>query len=338
MARAVTIFAGARGLYTKADPAQLGSDEQGAVYLPVALNVDIKDTRRVSRRKGHVQKASVTGPHSGFCDGGPCLFVAGENLCLLGTDFSYRVLGSLKAPSRRMRYAQAPDNKIYFGNGQDKGVFNILDGVLEPWVPDLPDAEPILSRINDLRRRFFDGEIGFDVYSRRTERYLEDAGLYYRAPLPPQHVEYYRGRLYTAYDRFIIYSQEWSFSRFSLSNSYIPMPEGCRITMIRRTSDGLYVGTTEGVYYLGGRSPDEFEQIRVSGNPPVEHTDTRVEARRFLEEARGEAVMWTSTEGICFGGPQGVYFDMTKDRMDFPAALSGTAIEKDGKYLSILTV
>ena len=342
MADPITIFRGARGLYTKADPARVqNSDEDGIVDLPVAMNVDISDTRRVGRRRGFTRKASVPA-HSAFCEGGPCLFVSGNSLCRLGTDYSYAVLGSIAAPERRMRYVQATDGMIYFGNGRDKGIYNPKQDVLEPWVSEQPEAGPALSRIDDLKRRFFAGEIGFGQYSREAQDNLADLELTYSSPLPPVHLEYYRGRIYTAYDRFLIYSAEWGFSWFDFKNWFTPMPVGTRITMLRRvdspTVGGLFVGTTEGVYFLGGRSPDEFSQAKVSDNPPIEHTDVRVKASRVLEQGSGEGIMWTSKEGICFGGPDGVFIDLTESRIDFPNAQSGTALERDGKYLCLLTV
>ena len=340
MADPITIFRGARGLYTKADPARV-KDDEGMVDLPVALNVDITDTNRIKLRKGFTRKASIPA-HSAFCEGGPCLFISGNNICRLGTDFSHTVLGSISMPDRRMRYVQAPDDMIYFGNGKDKGIYDPQKDALEPWVSELPEVGPTLSRIDELKRRFFAGEIGFDEYSSGTENRLGEVELPYSSPLPPTHLEYYRGRIYTAYDRFLIYSAEWGFSWFSFKHWYIPMPTGTRITMLRRTESpaggGLFVGTTEGVYFLGGLSPDEFSQTKVSNDPPIEHSDVRVNVSQVMEQGSGEGVMWTSKEGVCFGGPNGVLFDFTKDRVDYPNALSGTALERDGKYLSILTV
>jgi hypothetical protein len=334
MPKPVRIFHGSTGLHTKTDPVRIGN-EDGRADLAVALNVDISDSYRVRRRQGYAKKSSIGG-HSLFCDEGPCLFVSGSSLCELASDFSHRVLGTIGAGHRRMRYAQATDGNVYFGNGVDKGMYRAETGTIEPWIADVPNVGAAMTRFRALRDRYFAGEIGFAEYSEGAEEELRKAEVYYDSPLPPSHLEFYRGRIYTAYENFVLYSEPWAFSWFNLFQNFIPFRS--RVSMIRRTADGLFVGTKDGIFYLGGAGPSEFSSLKVSPDPPVEHTDIRVPAEDVTEDARGDAAMWTSVEGICFGGPGGTHFDFTKRRVDFPVALEGTAIAYNGAYLSVITV
>jgi len=300
MAKTKRIFAGATGLITKTDPVRAGIDWKSLlVDLPVAVNIDISDSYRPGRRKGYVQKVS-TPAHSVFCDGGHCLLVCGPYLCRLASDYSMIPIHTLMFPDAKMRYVQVGD-EIYFSNTHDLGIYE--NGAVKAWAA---------------------GE---------TPENWQQAGYNFQDPLPARHLEYYNGRLFLAYSNYVIYSQEWAYSWFDRLHNTLPFRG--KVRMIRRTTDGLYVGNDQGVFFCGGAGPDEFMVRQVAQEPPIEHTDVRVRIEDFLESS-GEAAMWTSKAGVCFGGPQGMYINLTEDRVDLPPALKGCAVVKDRNYLSIL--
>lgn len=331
-----TVFIGARGLVTKRDPVRV-RNEDGLAELPQAVNVDIADNSRASRRPGHVKKSSVGG-HSLSEDTDPPLFVSSDGyLSRLNTDFSSDQLAKLEKPdNRRMRYVQVPTGEIYFGNEHDKGYFVPGTNTVYPWVTSLEDLSATLADIEQLKTQYFNGEIDFAEYSSGAEEALRDAEAHYNSPLPPRHLEFYRGRLYIAYDSFILFSYPWIFDWFDLADNYIPFDS--QVSMLRRTVDGLFVGTQTGVDFLGGTGPDEFSFNRVSDEPPVEHTDVRVRGQDVSQEMRGDAAMFTSKEGLCLAGPGGSFTDFTKLDIDLPPANEGSAIAYNGAYLSLLTV
>ncbi len=346
MAKPVRIFNGTSGLVTKHDPVRL-SGENGMVPLTKAVNVDVTDTGAVQCPRPGYDKLSGTGGHSIFCEGWPCLFVANSGYLTRLDSVKPNVvttqLRELTAPRRKMRYVKVPTGEIYFGNGQDKGVYLPDIGGVEDWIADIGDLDETLASIYKLREQYASRTIDVGEYSEGVEEELRKAERSNFSPLPPSHIEFYRGRLYVAYDRFLLYSQPWQYSNFDLGQNFFPFE--ARITMIRHTLDGLYVGTEEGVHFLGGSGPDEFSAPRISPYPPVEHTDWRVtvddtiqgDARRALEQG-GDAALWTSSQGIVFGGPGGALFDMTKDRIDIPRARTGTGIVHRGSYVSIMNV
>lgn len=336
MADPVTIFIGANGLTTKADPVRVRS-EDGLAELPQAVNVNISDSSRVSRRPGYTRKSSVGG-HSLSDETDPPLFVSSDGyLSRLNSDFSSDKLAKLEKPDfAKMRYVQVPTGEIYFGNGLDKGYFIPGTDTVHPWITSLEDLSATLADVEQLKVKYFDGDIDFAEYSRGAEDALRDAETFYNSPLPPRHLEFYRGRIYAAYDTFLLYSAPWVFDWFDLADNYIPFDS--QTLMVRRTVDGLYVGTQGGVHFLGGTGPDEFTLQKVSREPPVEHTDVRVQGQDVSQEMRGDAVMFTSSEGINLGGPGGSLVDYTKRRIDLPSAMSGAGIAYDGAYLSLLTV
>lgn len=332
----VTVFIGARGLVTKRDPVR-ARNEDGLVELPQAVNVDISDSSRISRRPGHVKK-SATGGHSLSDDTDPPLFVSDDGyISRLNGDFSVDKLAKLDKPNhRRMRYIQVPTGEIYFGNEHDKGYFIPGTNTVHPWITSLDDLSVTLASVEQLKKQYFDGNIDFAEYSRGAEDALKDAETFYNSPLLPRHLEFYRGRIYIAYDSFILYSAPWIFDWFDLADNYIPLDS--QASMLRRTVDGLFAGTQTGVDFLSGTGPDEFSYNRVSDDPPVEHTDVRVRGQDVSQEMRGDAVMLTTREGLCLAGPGGSFTDFTKLDIDLPPANEGSAIAYNGAYLSLLTV
>lgn len=303
MAKTVRIFSGTTGLHTNVDPVRAGFDPKtGITDLTAGINIDVTDSQKPTRRKGCVKKSSTPG-HSLFCDGGAVLFVTGSSLARLNPDFSHTILGPVSAPHLRMRYVQI-GSSIYYGNGVHKGVFSEETGTAGDWV-----APPSPS----------------------------DVEVDYQDPVPPTHLEYYRGRLFTAWENILLYSAEWGYSWFDLVNQVVPFPS--RITMIRRVSEGLYVGCErDGVFFCAGYGPDEFMVDRVSPDPPVEHTDVRVRADSVVGEMKGDAAMWTSKSGVCFGGSQRMFMNLTEDRVDLPPAMTGCAIANRSAYLSLINV
>lgn len=334
MGEPVTIFVGATGLTTKRDPVRL-QNEEGLAELAQAVNVDVTDSSRVRRRKGYTKKSS-TGGHSLFCEGGPCLLVSGGSLCYLASDYTVRPVATLEAPDRRMRYAQVPTGEIYFGNGIDKGVFLPEEPTVDVWIADIGDVDDALTRIDNFRRQFFDGVIDFAEYSSQTEDALREAERFQNDPLPPHHLEHFAGRLFASYESILIYSAPWIYDFFDLAENYIPFDSPIR--MLRRAVDGLYVGTQQHIYFLSGLSPDEFSVRTVSNDPPIEHTDVRVQGEEVSEDLRGDVAMFTSTRGVCLAGPGGSLVDYTKRRVDLPPAMAGSGIVYDGAYLSLLTL
>lgn len=330
----ITIFAGAKGLNTKTDPARL-QNEDGLTFLPKAVNVDISQSARVSRRKGFVKKSDTTG-HSLFYEYGPCLFVSGNSLCKLNSDFSVSELATLGMSDNRMRYVQTPVGDIYFGNESDKGVYKYNSDTVDVWTANFEELQDDIQELEELRSDYLDGKVEFDTYSEVTEELLHNTEVYFDNPLPPRHLEFYRGRLFITYENYLLWSYPWEFGKFNLSDNYLPFDS--TISLLKRTINGLYVGTNTGVFFIAGMGPDEFSLTKTSNEKPIEHTDVRVNAEKVFSEGKGEVVFWTSQQGICFGGPDGEYQNFTRQFVDIPNSMYGTALIKENKYLSILTI
>lgn len=106
--------------------------EKPYIELQSAVNVDVDDAMRLSRRTGQTLKVAGAA-HSLWAKDDVCLFVQDGAMAQLNSDFTSRTLaeGLTDAP---MAYVQA-GRRVYHSNGTQTGVFD--DGVVRSWGLDL---------------------------------------------------------------------------------------------------------------------------------------------------------------------------------------------------------
>ena len=273
----------------------------------MAGDVDVTDTGRVSRRKGYTQKVSGVSAHSGFCDGGDCLFVTGTDLCILNPDYTYKSIATVK-DGARVSYAQI-NNKIYFCNGYEKGI--VEDQIFKAWEKGAYVGQP-------------------------TKRTLSD-------PPVGTIVAYYRGRVYVVQNNVLWYSEEFAFGAFDLARGFIPFSGDIR--MVQPVDDGIFISTDTQTFFLSGQSPLQFELVKVADYPAIKGSDCKLQGRAVsgeyggtsIIEGNGNAVLWLSNLGVCYGGPGGNFKNLTLDRVDnFPTGLTGSGLVYNGRYIGLI--
>lgn len=312
MAQDITIFAGTTGLNNRMDPARLTIDlDTGLCELAAALDVDIDDTGRVDRRKGMVATAVTGSCHSLFCDAGECLFGKGASLYRLNSDYSATTITTI-APGRRISYLQTldPANKprIFWCNGVQRGW--VREGVNTDWNS---------------------GNTGTNYIGPYTSRPLAD---------PPNGIhllEMFSGWMMAAREDEIYVSEYMDFFTF---DRHRRINMGDRVTMMRAVKGGMYVGTTRRTYWLPGEAPSELGKDTAEESPTVEGSDvSSVPASALrLENVSGNGAMWTSHKGVCWGGPEGLFINLTEHKLVIPTARYASAVYRDDvhKYVVLL--
>jgi len=124
----ITIYTGATGLNTVDDPVRIGFNKNGQTDLGVAVNIEIDQSLRVTRRKGQTLLQSGA-YHSLFCDGGDCFVVKGTSLYQVASNGSLKGIRSGLTPGK-MSFAQSGD-RTYYANGYETGW--IEDGISNVW-------------------------------------------------------------------------------------------------------------------------------------------------------------------------------------------------------------
>jgi hypothetical protein len=298
------------GLNTKVDPVEIEyNPENGVQDLAVAYNVDISDGGRLSRRKGFTQQVDAD-CHSVFCDGGACLYVTGDALTLLRTDYSTKALRNVQ-PGARMRYAQV-DDETYYCNGWQTG--RVASEVSMSWVMADTRYGP------DTKREYSDPPVGTDV-------------------------AFHAGRMWVAEGDTLWYSEPFGFNYFDLAGCYFKF--NSQIRTVRPVKEGLFVSDEVATYYFRGvGDPKEYYKIKVADYPIVQYSDVKFFGKLVLYQGGEVSVdcsfgdlsaMWMSEKGICYGGYDGTFKNLTEYKIEkFPPALTGAGLFYRGNYIGLL--
>jgi hypothetical protein len=251
--------------------------------------------------------------HSFFCEGGTALVVNGDALCVVYPDFSLKPLRNVTAGAS-MEYAQV-DDAIYYCNGIETG--KVQDELSWPW-----------------------------EYS--GERVGPETDRDFQSPPVGNIVRHFKGKMYVVRHDTVWYSEPYDHSAFDMVRNFLKFDSG--IIMFRPVERGIFVSDHERVYFLRGDSVQEkfFEKVGICNYPAIRGMDEKfmgrlnpVEGSRgimpFVDTEMGElGTVFTSKEGICYGGPDGEFYNLTDKKIDFPGGSSGCGQVWKGKYISIL--
>lgn len=299
MAKQLNLFKGSVGINNKVDPTRLQYDPQSGIEeLAAGVNIDISSSKRVSRRKGYTLELAKAA-HSLFACEGYCLFVSGDALCVLEPDYTWTAIRNVSVGAR-MRYVRAGID-IYYVNGYQRGI--VRDKVSYVWTAASYIGPPTT-------KVFSDPPIGHLI-------------------------EIYNGAMLIAKDNVLWYSEPFAFSYFDYARNYMQFND--RLVMVKAVQGGVFVSTEKDIFFQKGGNVREFTQSKVADYPAVEGTEVSVSASRLGDGSLGGmAALWASTEGICFGGPDGGFKNLTERRLDYPFARYGAGLHRNGKYICLL--
>ena len=300
MGKKITIYRGSTGINNKIDPVRLRFDwKTGIQDLAKGVNIDIDETGRISRAKGHKRSLAKDDTHSLFSCGDYGLFVSGDALCVLESDFSWSAIRNV-IQGARMDYVTAMGD-TYYMNGYEKGI---------------------------VRDRISYGWTGSSYVGPTTMKTFSDP--------PIGHLlDIYNGRMFIAQNEVVWYSEPWSYGWYDLARNYISFSD--RITMLRAVRSGLFISTEKKIYFENGAQPKEFTEIVCADYPAIERTDVMVHGNRIGDGSiNGLALMFCSEKGICLGGPNGSFTNITSRKVTFPSARYGAGLNRNGKYVCSL--
>jgi len=156
-----------------------------------------------------------------------------------------------------------------------------------------------------------------------TTFYGETSGIPLRTrflePAPPGHlVCYFKGRTFVAQENIIWYSEAFAPEHFDISSGFIVMKN--RVTMMMPVQDGLYVADGS-IKFLAGANPKEFVVHELADYDAIEGSAVLADAHYF--NAKGDAVVFSTPEGICVGLNGGMFSNLTQDDVAFVHGLKG---------------
>jgi hypothetical protein len=303
-----------KGLRNNVRPERLALNE-----FELAKNVDIDDAEQVSRRRGYVLKlagnfhsifTAIRGVTYGVKDG---------SFGIINPNFTFRSLQG-DAGSRPFAYVELA-NVLYFSSATNSYQLNMDTEVVSPWGAITSEG------------------IWYSPVAIPTDTLGKVAGKLLGAPPNGEYLAEHNGRIYIGYGRTIWATELFYPNYVDKTRTFLHFEHD--VGGIADVADGLFVGTTKGIYFLSG----EFGQMQrrmVSPYGIVPGSMVRVAADRLNPEvANGakRAVMMMTTDGVCVGLDSGQFTNLSGGRFEFPQAESATAMlrEIDGfsQYVAV---
>jgi hypothetical protein len=296
MAKIVPYIKGSAGLNTVGDPVRIKyNPKTGVSDLVAGINVTISPSNRINRRKGKTLIIPL-GSHSMFCDGGECIFIHDSKLYLLfrisETEFSYRFLCAL-LNNNWMACTQIGD-RIYYTNDQDLGY--VEAGVACTWAKTTAYVGPT------------------------TEKILT-------GPFAGNHLAYHGGRIYIAKRNFLWYSEYAAHDWYDMARNFIQF--NTHIRMVKPVEGGLFVSTSNRIYFLEGLVPGDFIQRKRTSYPALEWSDAidYMDGTDVPEmEISGLCALWVTPEGAMMGTPEGMVINLNKKKVIYPQGTKGRSL------------
>jgi len=287
-----------RGINAAIDPRQFVWTENGFEFLRAAVNVDITDGYRISRRKGFEYKV-LGDAHSIFHDGlyGYCVYE--DNLVRLADNLSMLTVRTDIGVSK-VRYAGAGD-KVFYSNGTVNGfIHNALDYAWAPGTYAGPDT----------------------VHE-------------YVAPPVCKHLKLHRGRMYLSVGPTLWYTEPLYYLGLNKAENFISF--GSDIRMILSVGRTLFVADQTTVHAFIGSSPDDFESIPVLNDYVIEDTALTAYSPMILGKVvPGPVGLFTTQNAIYAATADGSVSDVTENRLRLPYANSGNAYLVENVYTVLI--
>jgi len=172
-------------------------------------------------------------------------------------------------------------------------------------------------------------------------------GLPYPFPDPDQtfkqrmiggHIlEFFNNRLYAANDRIIYHSDATVLTRMDIRKNAIPFPD--RITMMRAVTNGMYVSSGKGVYFMSGMDPSEFKMHKVLDVGAIDGMSITVDGDSVDKfGSTGRTIYFMTEDGPYKGYPGGSLLQMQGGLFSIEDIECGTSLLIEDGYQQFLSI
>jgi len=147
-------------------------------------------------------------------------------------------------------------------------------------------------------------------------------------------LEYYRGRIYMVHGSTLWTTDLYLYDHVDKTRNFLQFEHD--ITMLAAADDGLYVGTTEKLYFLHGVFSEGMKRDIVMDTGVVKGSCVPLPASRVHPQARqgnpvpeAGAFMFLTNDGVCAAFDGGEVYNLTRNRVVFPGAIASAAMVRD---------
>lgn len=305
-------LSGFKGLRNTVTRERLAGDE-----LEVATNVDLDDAGQARRRRGYTLVAAGS-YHSLFTAGDGTVYgVKDSALGIIRPDFSFEVLQS-PVSDDPIAFVEVGED-IYFSSATTSGI--ITDGTVSAWGAQVSPGEWLSPVINP------------------TSTLGAVAGKLIGPPPMATALTYFNGRIYLANKRTLWATELYLYRYVDKTKNYRLFESD--ITAIGAVTDGIYVGTTDALWFMSGAF-NEMRRVRTVDQGVVPGSMLDVPSHLVTQQnASTKNVLLVMTDaGLCLCQDGGTTYMVTSPQMVFPEAVSAAAMFRmqDGinQYVGVL--
>jgi hypothetical protein len=314
------------GLKNTVLPERLGPDE-----LAVAINVDLDDVGQLRRRHGFNRR--LTGDWGGLfeSDDGQVFGVNAGNLVRVNPDYSVDVLaGGFTTPAPKMAWVQVGP-MIYFSSPGKSGKIDLANLAVVPWQgPNL--GAPTPAGLTAPTDGWWYSPVVNPTYGLPAIR-----GKILGPPPVASILAYFNGRIYMAAGRTVWFTELYLYDYVDKTKNVWNFEAD--VTMIGPVGDGMYVGTTEGVWFIDKQWRMEAQSLAAKrvrvldfgvipgsmvyvpaelANPPQVGLEQDTPAK--------VSILFLTQAGYCGGQDSGVCFNYSENKFIFPNITTAAAL------------
>jgi len=154
------------------------------------------------------------------------------------------------------------------------------------------------------------------IYESEVGKGKELDTLNLKPPVAGQLVASHNGRVYIARNDRVTFTEALRYHVTRPSQGIYMFPD--YVTLLEPSTDGIYVGTRQGVVFLKGDDPYEVQQISVSAYAPIERAVTRVPGEKFGVGVDEVPVWWGADGVLVVGLPGGQLKQLTRENLAVP--------------------
>jgi hypothetical protein len=159
----------------------------------------------------------------------------------------------------------------------------------------------------------------------------------YKIPMVPGHlIEYFNARLYVARKNQIWFSDPVALGRTDPRRNFKQLPS--TVTLLGAVDDGIYVADLGATYFMAGGDPGKAVLLKKADYGAIPGTRITAMAENIGGyRGTGKVCIWASAQGLCIGGNEGAFVNLTKDSYRIEGRSEGAAVLRNkGKYQQFL--
>lgn len=276
--------------------------------LVKAINVDVDDAGQLRRRRGYARVATGSF-HSLFQSHN---YLYGVKDGVLGIIYPNYTFEALKTGIGADRLSFVDVGSVTYYSSRSASGRILPDKSVASWGAVSAEGEwlsPVVTPTDYL------GEV---------------AGKIIAAPPMADCLTHYNGRIYLAAGTVLWATELFLYNYVDVNKNFLQFEH--EITCLSCVGDGIYVGTTEAIYFLSGTFPLKRDDALPYGAIPGSMISVPADLVRPQTSASRGAVLFLTDQGLCVGLDGGICHNMTRDRVLFPRAASAATMlrQQDG--------